>query len=54
MAVGVRLHKLPSEVLEMSVKDFELLMAHFVLESAEADRATARQRAQQNISQLRR
>jgi len=54
VAIGVRFHKLPSEVMEMSVRDYELLLAHFHLEQQEAERANAASKAQANLSKLRR
>jgi len=54
VAIGVRLHKPPSEILDLSVQDYELLMAHFSLEQADSARSAATAKAQNALAQRRR
>lgn len=54
VAIGVRLNKPPSEILGMSVEDYELLLAHFLLEGQDAERISAKQRARSNLAKIRR
>lgn len=44
----------PSEVLAMPVSDYELLVAHFLLEQQEAERAAALQRAESKLASRKR